>query len=73
MTLEDALGRPILDLQDAVFARVLFSPVKHGPLDNYEIHERYDFAYNTVNKMSNMEFLENLSIALEDLKERKTI
>jgi hypothetical protein len=70
MTLEDALDRPILDLQDAVFARVLFPAVKHGLFDICNNSDRYDFAYDKINEMTNMELLGALSMALEDFKER---
>ena len=67
MTLEDALGGPITDLYDAFLARQMFHDVKHGA-DPFQA--RFD-AQNRIEAMGMEEFLQYLSIALNDLKERK--
>lgn len=61
MTLEDALGRPIQDLEDTVLAYVMFDYVKHGhdnPLEAARVK---------IDGMTNTEFLAVLSIALESM------
>ena len=68
MTLEGALGAPIYDLEDAVQARVLFGPAKHGQIpDNKSPRE---FARDAIDDLSNSEFLEVLTIAMQDLRNR---
>lgn len=65
MTLEDALGRPVTDLEDAVLARAMFHYVKHGCDGMPAVSAEED-----IDAMSNTDFLRALSIGLSDLRER---
>lgn len=61
MTFEDALGRPIADLEDATLAHIMFPLVKHG---NDDPESR---AEELLNAMSNKELLSHISMGLETL------
>lgn len=66
MTLEDALGREIHDLEDATLAHIVFPLVKQGHEDPHtEAEEKLD-------AMSNLELLQAISLGLETLLEKKT-
>ena len=64
MTLQDALGRPIETIEDAVLARAMFAYAKHGTSDDPLRDAQAD-----IDHMSNTEFLAALALGFEDLKE----
>lgn len=64
MTLEDALGRPVETIEDAVLARAMFAYVKHGTSDDPLTAAQAD-----IDHMSNTEFLAALAMGFDDLKE----
>ncbi len=70
MTLEDALGHPITDLEDVIMAQAMFGFVKHGHPDHDTAEEA---AQAKLDAMSNTEFLSVLSFGLIRMRERKLI
>ena len=70
LSLEDALGHRPETLEDFVLARILFPLVKHmgEELSREELEDKAD---KELNYMSNLELLDCISMALEDMKEAK--
>lgn len=68
MTFEDALGRPIEDLEDMMRAYVGFDLAKHGLSDHYS--DWNEAVTARIDGMSNSEFLAALSAAQEEVKAR---
>lgn len=70
LSLEDALGHRPETLEDFVRARILFPLFKHigEELSREELEDKAD---KELNYMSNLEFLDCISMALEDMKERE--
>lgn len=64
MTLEDALGRPVETIEDAVLARAMFGYVKHRTSD-----DPLGAAQADIDAMSNTDFLAALAMGFDDLKE----
>lgn len=67
MTLEDALGRPIETIEDAVLARAMFAYVKHDWVP-YGYADVGTAAQADIDGMSNTQFLVALAMGFEDLK-----
>ncbi len=65
LTLEDALGREIRNIEDAVLARAMFCYVKHGVPDKFS--SAMEAADADINAMSNTEFLGALQLGFDDL------
>jgi hypothetical protein len=70
LTLEAALGHPIMDLDDAVISKLAFPYVKHG---GHSPTEAREIAYGKLNSFNNQQFLEALSQGFDVLKERGII
>ena len=69
LTLEAALGHPIMDLEDAILAKLCFPHVKSGLTPGYA----KEIAYEELNSFNNQQFLEALSQGFDVLKERGII
>lgn len=61
MTLEGALGRPPVDLEDLVLARAMFDIVKHDLADDAR-----EAAIEKINGMTNWELVQEISAALAE-------
>jgi hypothetical protein len=70
LTLEAALGHPIMDLDDAVIAELAFTHVKHG---GHSPTKAKEIAYRELNTLNNQQFLEALSQGFDVLKEKGII
>jgi len=66
MTLEDALGRPIENIRDAVRAQAGFDYAKHGCPNKMNWDDATD---QRINEMSNVEFLTYLWWGFDALQE----
>lgn len=66
LSLEQALGRPIVDLIDAVIAQKAHGYIKHDGEDVYGARDR---ALEELNSMSNEYLLTTISIGIDQLKE----
>lgn len=65
MSLENALGRKIETLADAVLAQAMFGYVKHGSPNGSPLVDAQD----DINRMSPMELLEAISLGITEMKE----
>jgi hypothetical protein len=68
LSLENALGRKIETLADAVLAQAMFGYVKYGSQSDANLDAQDD-----INRMSHMEFLEAISLGITELIELKIL